>query len=302
MTPTCSNDRLFRIPWGHKRGFSRVCGWLLAGLCYLTGGSHVPDSAQAEPFQAPFQHGLALYYGAPVPVRQLDHFSRVVVDPVSGFSPPRGSTRWLAYVSVGEVTANRDYLQLLPPSWLMGKNPEWQSQLIDQSPKAWPDFFVEQIIAPLWNRGYRGFFLDTLDAYRRVAHSPHAQAQQRQGEIRLLQALHQRYPEAFVILNRGFDLLPDTYPWIKGVVVESLFKGWHNAEGRYFDVPTEDRRWLLERIQEVRTRYPVPVVIVDYCPDEGPCRREARQSILQQGLIPYITDGKLLRIDDQPDR
>ena len=301
MTPICSNNLLFRGSWGNQRAYFFICRWLLVGLCYLAGGSDTPAKSQIESVPTPFQHGLALYYGSPVPVERLAHFSRVVVDPVSGFSPPRGSTHWLAYVSVGEVTANRDYLQLLPPSWLMGKNPEWQSQLIDQSPKAWPDFFVEQVIAPLWDRGYRGFFLDTLDAYRRVVHSTRAQAQQRQGEIRLLQALHQRYPEAFVILNRGFDLLPDTYPWIKGVVVESVFKGWHNAEGRYFEVPAEDRHWLLERISEVRTRYHLPVIIVDYCPDDGPCRREARRSILQQGLIPYITDGRLLSIDDSPD-
>lgn len=292
MTPTCFND---------ARIWERM-GWvLLVGLCALLGGGTLWAQPAQVPAQGPFPHGLALYYGHPVPVQRLSHFSRVVVDPGSSFTPPKGSTRWLAYVSVGEVTANRDYLALLPPSWLMGKNPEWQSQLIDQSPKAWPEFFVEQVIAPLWNRGYRGFFLDTLDAYRRVVHAPRAQAQQQQGEIRLLQALHQRYPEAFVVLNRGFDLLPDTHAWVQGVVVESLFKSWHNAERRYGEVSAEDRRWLLERIQEVRTRYHLPVIIVDYCPPEGSCRGVARRSILEQGLIPYITDGQLLTIDDQPD-
>ena len=45
------------------------------------------------------------------------------------------------------------------------------------------DFFTNQVITPLWQQGYRGFFLDTLDSYQLVAKTPEARARQEAGLI-----------------------------------------------------------------------------------------------------------------------
>jgi hypothetical protein len=50
----------------------------------------------------------------------------------------------------------------------MARNGAWRSIVIDQTPAQWPEFFAQQVIAPLWERATE-VFLDTLDSYRLAA-------------------------------------------------------------------------------------------------------------------------------------
>ncbi|BDC42332.1 hypothetical protein PTKU15_56290 [Paraburkholderia terrae] len=91
----------------------------------------------------------------------LSAFDAAVVEPDSGFDPLAHRlphTTWFAYASVGEVLPSRSYYADLPKSWLAGHNEAWASRVIDQSQPEWPAFFVEHVIKPLWDKGYRGFF------------------------------------------------------------------------------------------------------------------------------------------------
>lgn len=113
---------------------------------------------------------------------QLRAFDAVVVEPDHGFDPSRArtpATQWFAYVSVGEVAPGRRWYQALPKAWLAGSNAAWASRVIDQSQPQWPDFYVDHVIAPLWDKGYRGFFLDTLDSYQLVAKDAAARQRRR---------------------------------------------------------------------------------------------------------------------------
>ncbi|WP_416365512.1 endo alpha-1,4 polygalactosaminidase [Paraburkholderia terrae] len=107
------------------------------------------------------QPSFALYYGKSPPVEMLSAFDAAVVEPDSGFDPLAHRlphTTWFAYASVGEVLPSRSYYADLPKSWLAGHNEAWASRVIDQSQPEWPAFFVEHVIKPLWDKGYRGFF------------------------------------------------------------------------------------------------------------------------------------------------
>lgn len=243
----------------------------------------------------------AFYYGKDPAVRQLADFDWVVVDPDTDFVPvhyPRSRAHWIAYVSVGEVTPNRGYYDLFPKSWIVGDDPEWNSEVIDQTSPAWPDYFAEQVIRPLWNRGFRGFFLDTLDAYQRVMTDPKEQDAQRKGLVRLITTLHQHFPTATLFLNRGFELLPWVHGQISGVVVESIFQGWDQVNKTYYEVPGKDSTWLLEQIQTIRQQYRLPVIAVDYCDPRKPdCAIRDIARLRQLRLIPYVSDGLLSQIN-----
>ena len=82
---------------------------------------------------------------------------------------PTAATALFAYVSLGEVSSDRAYLKDIPEAWKLGQNADWGSVVLDQSRPEWPAFFAEHVIKPLWDAGYRGFFLDTLDSYQRYA-------------------------------------------------------------------------------------------------------------------------------------
>jgi len=268
---------------------------LLAGVL----ASLFVGQAGAEPL--PLPHSIVFYYGENPVLNELSRFQLAVLEPDSGFSPrdiPPCETIWFAYVSVGEVSPHRPYYQAMPKNWIIGRNAEWHSDIIDQTAKGWPQFFVDHVIAPLWERGYRGFFLDTMDTYELVAPEEFQKQRNRQGLVAVIRAIRARYPEAALIMNRGFELLPAVHGELYALAFESLFRGWSEAEGRYTKVSAEDRAWLMQEVRRARQDYGLPVIAIDYCkPTDSLCSREVAHRIRQLGMVPYIGDGRLQTVN-----
>ncbi|KVC82789.1 hypothetical protein WI74_05970 [Burkholderia ubonensis] len=239
---------------------------------------------------------FAFFYGAHVPVIALSSFDSVVVEPDSDFDPGAADTSrttWLAYVSVGEVTIARRYFKDIPKAWLRGENRAWGSAVVDQSMPKWPAFYVEHVIAPLWARGFRGFFLDTLDSYQIIAKTDAERARQQAGVVAVIDAIKARFPSARLILNRGFELLPRVHASVYAVAFESLYRGWSQAQRRYTEVTPADRAWLMLQVGAAKA-YGLPVVSIDYCPPaDDACARDTAARIRAAGVIPYVTGPAL---------
>ncbi|WP_414439255.1 bifunctional glycoside hydrolase 114/ polysaccharide deacetylase family protein [Burkholderia sp. 22PA0106] len=244
------------------------------------------------------QPSFALFYGKRPPVELLSAYDAAVVEPDSGFDPlmhPLPHTTWFAYASVGEVLPSRDYYKDIPKSWFAGSNATWASRVIDQSQPEWPAFFVDRVIRPLWEKGYRGFFLDTLDSYQLAATTPEARARQEAGMVAVIRAIRAKYPTVKLILNRGFEILPQVHDQVYAVAFESLYHGWNQAQQRYQPVPQADRDWLLGQARTIRSQYKLPVISIDYCaPGDQNCARDSIERIRADGLVPYVTDGALV--------
>jgi polysaccharide biosynthesis protein PelA len=239
----------------------------------------------------------AFYYGpAPLPP-ELRIFDAWVVEPANigdSMFIQKHQDKLFAYVSVGEVTPGRHYSAKMPAAWLRGENRAWQSQVIDQAAPGWPEFFVDQIVAPLHGQGFRHFFLDTLDSYRLFADTPETRAQQERGLVRAIQRLKGRYPEARLIVNRGFELLPQISELVAAVAAESLFQSWDNATRQYLPVPGHDREWLMTELLRVRDQYRLPVIVIDYVsPADRPKARDTARKIRDLGFVPWVSNGNL---------
>ncbi|WP_133682884.1 bifunctional glycoside hydrolase 114/ polysaccharide deacetylase family protein [Paludibacterium purpuratum] len=260
-----------------------------------------PASAVTSAVKPAAQPSYAFYYGAaPIPVAELSAFDHVVVEPDSGFDPSQVDTPhtdWLAYASVGEVTPQRDFFSAIPKAWLKGDNSAWGSQVVDQSAPGWPAFFVEHVIDPLWQRGFRGFFFDTLDSFQLIAKTDAERQRQIAGLVRVIDAVKTRYPQARLVFNRGFEILPQVHQWVDAVAFESLYKGWDQGKQLFTEVPPSDRDWLMAQVQPLRDSYKLPVIAIDYCPDtDRQCALETARRISAQGLIPYVSDPGLQRV------
>lgn len=245
-----------------------------------------------------FAHSLkvAFFYGDPVPLHGFQQFNWVVVQPSSNFNPKLFQSHHFssfAYVSVGEVTTHDVYYSKIPLQWKIGKNKAWKSDILDQSQVNWPNFFVEHVITPLWQKGYRGFFLDTLDSYQLVSKDSQFQKQQQLGLMQVIKKIKQQYPEAKLILNRGFDLLPETHSLINAVAAESLFYGWDQANHRYIDVAKSDSEYLLAKLNEVK-KLGLPIIVIDYVsPADVEKAHFDAQKITDLGFIPWVTNYEL---------
>ena len=243
---------------------------------------------------------VAWHYGSNAPLDELKAFDIAVVEPGHGYDPKSYHTttsELFAYVAVGEVQESRDYAREMDKAWLIGDNPAWGARVVDLANPAWQRFFVERIVAPLWQLGYRGFFLDTLDSYQLAAKTDAARRAQEDGLIAALNLLKTRFPEAKLIFNRGFEVLPRANKLAFAVAAESLFGGWDAAGRRYMDVAPADRDWLKNQLDRVKSQYGLPVYVIDYAP---PGERERARSIARQiaalGFIPYVADGALISL------
>lgn len=240
---------------------------------------------------------VAFFYGDNPPWSELQAFDLVVVDPDHVPDPnavglPR--TRLAAYVALGEVQDSRDYTAKIPKLWLLGENKDWGSRLIDQSRPEWPRFFTDSVVAPLWDKGYRTFFLDTLDSYHLFAKTSEERAKQEAGMVAVIEAVTTRYPDIKLIFNRGFEILPQTHKRVEMVVAESLFQGFDAGKGKYKVVPVEDREWLTAQLHRVNEEYRLPVVVIDYVPPaERELARTTAKRIKDVGFTPWVATPDL---------
>ncbi|AVS61103.1 hypothetical protein C8241_04685 [Paracidovorax avenae] len=238
---------------------------------------------------------VALHYGPSAPLSELKVFDIVVVEPDHGYDPQafaKTGSALYAYVSVAEVQSSRAYFRDIPDAWKMARNGAWNSEVIDQTPAEWPEFFATRVVAPLWEKGYRGFFLDTLDSYRLAKQFD--EAAQQQGLVRVIETLHQRFPGIRLILNRGFEIVPRVKDKVQMVAAESLFQGWNAGTRRYEEVKASDREWLLGQLRTIHERDGLPVLAIDYVPPaDRELTRATAERIKALGFIPWVTDGQV---------
>lgn len=246
--------------------------------------------------QVPSERAAAFYYGPHIPWQTLSIYDFPVVEPDQdrGVPDPFRTERFYAYVSLGEVLASRPYFKKLKPEWLLGKNPDWGSHIFDLSSPQLRDFLVEQVIKPLWEQGYQGFFFDTLDSYQLVATTQEKRQLQRQGLAALINQIAQRYPRARFIFNRGFELMPLVDAPVDAIAAESLYQRWEAGKQRYAPVPEEDRQWLLNQFAAMRDQYQVDTIAIDYAPPaEREQAREIAEKIADHDVIPWVTNPEL---------
>jgi uncharacterized protein (TIGR01370 family) len=240
---------------------------------------------------------IALFYGADPPWNELAAFDIVVVEPDHGADPKHRNTRrseLFAYVSLGEVQPTRGYAKALPAQWRIGENTAWGSVVVDQSRPEWPAFFAERVVAPLWEKGYRGLFVDTLDSYHLVAKTDVERARQEAGMVAAIREVRRRFPGIRLIFNRGFEILPQVHGEVFAVAAESLFRGWDAGRRAYREVPQADRDWLLAQLNRVRDAYRLPVLAIDYVPPaDRALARETARRISALGFIPWVADPDL---------
>lgn len=236
----------------------------------------------------------AFYYGKPVPTELLSHFKQIVVEPDNIDNIEQFISKGVdvfAYLSVGEINTSRTWFSEIPETWLIGKNIAWGSHIVDLSNYAWREYLINKLMAPLWERGYRGFFLDTLDSYQLITKDTKHRVAQQQALIDLIRVMYQRFPGVKLILNRGFELLPDVASDVVAVAAESLFQGWNATSNSYGEVRESDRDWLLEKLNQAHDQYGLQIIVIDYVsPNQRDLAREVADKISELGFTPWVSN------------
>ncbi len=273
--------------------------WLTVAASFSASPVFAQALVSAGSQRAPADFSIAFYYSADIPWEALGAFDVAVVDPGHVSESmwhhrlnPR--TQVAAYISVGEVHPTRSYFGAVDKTWQLGLNTDWGSVVVDQTSAAWRAFFVSTVVTPLWRAGYRSFFLDTLDSFHLVAKTPQGKADQARGLAQLVRDIKRAHPEAKLIFNRGFEILPEVNALAWAVAAESLFQGYDAGKKAFRAVPQADRDWLWGQLKRCKDEYRLPVISIDYVP---PTQRQlaldTAKKIRALGAIAWVATPEL---------
>ncbi len=251
--------------------------------------------------QVPSQYApggsIALYYAVNPPVKMLNEFDRVVLEPdavtqgeLAEFNTNKGTVSTLfAYLSVGEVGPTRQWRSSIDSSWVLGVNDNWASEVMDLANPGWRAFLLRRA-DELIRAGYQGFFLDTMDSYHLFAKTDEQRLRQQQGLTTFIATLKTKHPNLQLIANRGFELLPSIAPYLDVMAAESLYARWHGGSGGYQAVPDSDRAWLLGQLNTARQQYGLEALSIDYVePSNREKARRVATQIANHGIIPWVS-------------
>jgi len=209
----------------------------------------------------------------------------------------------IAYISIGEAESYRSYWEKIKGApWIAGPNPNWKDNYyVDVRHADWKDLVLDRVIPEILQKGFDGLFLDTLDTagYLEGVY-PQSYPGARQAMTALVSDIRKAYPEALLISNNGFELLPELAPFLDGMLAEDIHGQADFERGGYRKVSPQDRQSKVAVLKPLMKRYGLAVFNIDYADgaDRRLFRRFQRQS-RALGFKPYIAEKDLDRIYPQ---
>nr|WP_223217484.1 sugar ABC transporter [Paraburkholderia phenoliruptrix] len=201
------------------------------------------DTASSQP-------NVAIFSGTNPPVGELQAFDAVIIERPTDFDPSAHllpHTVWIARPVSSAVSSG-------------------SIQSIDA--------FISSEVEPLWQRGYRGFLLETPTA------------------IAAAQRIHDAHPDARLVAS-GSGVLQSALPYARylyAVVGDSLVRALDDS-GRLHDVPESLRARRVEQARAFTRQSGVPVVAVEYCErNDRECARDTAARVVSVGVVPYVTN------------
>ncbi len=280
-------------------------GMLTRGLAALaTIAALGGPAAAAEP-------SWVVYYGDQAPVSALAPYRIVVLDADHHPEPLRAiaaqGSLLLGYISMGEVENHRSHYQAtIGAGIVLQENENWPgSYFVDVRSPAWTRLTVDVLAGALLAKGFHGFFLDTLDNPPHLERTdPKRFAGMTDAAADLVKALRQRYPQAPIMLNRAFEILPKVVMDIDFSLGESIFAGYDFTTKKYKPTTAEDRKYLIGQLQAAQKARPeLKVMTLDYWdPEDKPGIAKLYQSERALGFNPYVATIDLRRIVPEPRR
>ena len=278
--PDSSMSIHFSLTACGKRTVASILAFLLMGSCRI----------EARTF--------AVNYAAEPDSADLMAFDMMILHPEARVNLEPGHAigrKYLAYLSVVEVDPNAPNAPAIKEAGipLLADNPEWKTRCADVTHPAWSDLLVGKFARAAVDKGYDGFFLDTLDSIGRLAREkPERAAEYRQAMISLIVKLRAAFPGKEIIVNRGFDLWNEIKTSVDGILIESVFQSF-DSKGQYGPVAAGDHQALIGRIHDFRAAG-VPVYVVDYLERGNPGLAESvTEQIRKIGAEPFLTTREL---------
>ena len=239
-----------------------------------------------------------VYYGKDISYSMVGIHDYIIVQPElidvysHGFKIYK--EKMYAYVSINEIQESIKEYKYVDESWVISENREWGSKVLDIKNRDYQEFIFKRLIEPRMKDGFQNFFFDTLDSYQLGTKTEKEREASRKELIHFLKEFHTRYPDAKLILNRGFDVIDEVHEGIEAVLFESYYNGLGGETG-YKELSDGDREWLDIYLDKIKA-YDINIISLEYLrADEIDSKADKIvEKIKARGMIPYISHRELV--------
>ncbi len=211
----------------------------------------------------------------------------------------------LGYLSLGEVESYRpDFAGVRDAGYMLMENPNWPgSYFVDIRDKRWTERIVKRLAARVWDQGFHGFFLDTLD------NPPHLERTDpvrfkgmTQAANDLVQTLRAAFPKAQIMLNRAYELFEASADKVDFILAESLRARFDAGSKTYVYTPEDEYREHLRQLRGAKGRNPaLHIMTLDYWePADKPGIAKLYALQRANGFLPYVATPALDQVIAEP--
>lgn len=249
----------------------------------------------------------AVYYAADAELIAFAPYDLLVLDadrhPPLGPLVDRGKTL-LGYLSLCEVSRDRSYFsEVEAEGLLLGEHPVWTgAYYIDIRDRRWHRRVVEELIPRLLRSGFTGLFFDTLDDAAHLERQDPSRRGMQAAAVRLVRTIRRHYPGVTLMMNRGYDLLPEVDGDIDAVLGESVHATYDRVRQRYVPVRDADTAEQLRVLKRAKARHPnLRLFSLDYWdPDDQSGLKRIYAQARANGFEPYVATIALDRLVTEP--
>lgn len=204
---------------------------------------------------------------------------------------------FLGYISAGEAEDYRPYWDTIKSAdWVLEENKNWPgARLVDTGAPEWYEEVVGPLAADITSAGYDGYFLDTLDSIETLKTvAPEKYEGACDGLVALIRRLRETHPDAVIVVNRGFTILPRIVAYIDGVLIEGVRSSYNFSEKRSRLLTESDQKWMdsqLAMIKELKR----PIFALDYMdPPNAAESEQVFKELIALGTNPLISTVDLM--------
>ena len=265
--------------------------WLIVGLTFsvLTGVGLAQEGARAGVHDI---KDYVVYYGEGK-LGALSTFDLAIIQPDTLTKEEltklkEAGTLVVAYLSVGEAEPACPWYSdgRVDPGWLLSKNENWGSYLVDVNQKGWQKLMGE-LTGEFLDKGFDGVFLDTVDTVDTYPETV-------PGMVALIKGLREAYPQALLVQNRGFTVLDEVADTIDALMFESLTGSYDFGSDSYVYA---DNSFLAEELAELQKRTDLVILALDYA-DTPAMAYRAVEAAKGYGFVPAVST---ILLDEIPD-
>jgi uncharacterized protein (TIGR01370 family) len=248
---------------------------------------------------------FAVYYTNVLPAKAFEAYDTLVFD--SEHHPElrplqhRGKTL-LGYLSLGEAENYRPYYPKLAHSQLLlARQGEWSGHyFVDVRKSHWVELVIEQLIPEILHQGFDGIFLDTVDSS--VALDAQ-NAGMTAAVTQLIFAIRMHYPQVKVMLNRGFDILPQVVGSVDMVLAESIYTTYDFKTKKHRKQPAEVYQSVSAMLKQQQAQHPaLKIYTLDYWPPEDAAAIKAVYAAQRaNGFVPSVATVDLQQLVAEPE-